>query len=83
MEAIIFTKTPSPIVSDDKYSMVEEALKLAIEPQYRQLALAGAPVGTLPVCQLPGGSSVKIDPQTREAVSLKFWSMLLYQTYGY
>jgi hypothetical protein len=31
MEAIVFTKTPWPIVSDVKYSMVEEAWKLAIE----------------------------------------------------
>src|SRR5882757_5598110 len=33
MEAIVFTKTPWPILSDEKYSMVEEAWKLAIEPQ--------------------------------------------------
>jgi len=46
MEAIVFTKTPWPILSDDKYSMVEEAWKLAIEAQDRQRALAGEPVGT-------------------------------------
>jgi hypothetical protein len=83
MEAIVFTKTPWPILSDEKYSMVEEAWKLAIEAQDRQRALAGAPVGTPSVCQLPGGPSLKIDPQTREAVSLEFCLMLLYQTYGY
>jgi len=59
--------------------MVEEAWKLAIDAQDRQRALAGAPVGTPSVCQLPGGPSLKIDPQTREAASLGFWSMLLYQ----
>jgi len=48
--------------------MVVEAWKLAIEAQDRQPALAGAPVGTPSVCQLPGGRSLKIDPQTREAV---------------
>ena len=79
MEAIVFTKTPWPIISNDKYSMVEEAWKLAIDAQDRQRALAGAPVGTPSVCQLPGGPSLKIDPQTREAASLGFWSMLLYQ----
>jgi len=79
MEAIVFTKTPWPIISDDKYSMVNEAWKLAIEAQDCQRALAGAPVGTPSVCQLPGGPSLKIDPQTREAVSLQFCSMLLYQ----
>jgi len=63
--------------------MVEEAWKLAIEAQDCQWALAGAPVGTPFVCQLPGGPSLKIDPQTREAVSLEFCSMLLNQTYGY
>jgi hypothetical protein len=83
MEAIVFTKTPWPILSDEKYSMVEEAWKLAIEAQDRQRALAGAPVGTPSVCQLPGGPSLKIDPQTRDAGSLKFSLMLLYQTYGY
>ena len=70
MEAIVFTKTPWPIISDEKYSMVDEACKLAIEAQDRQQALAGAPVGTPSVYQLPGGPSLKIDPQTREAVSV-------------
>ena len=68
MEAIVFTKTPWPIISDEKYWIVDEAWKLAIEAQDRQRALAGAPVGTPSVCQLPGGPSLKIDPQTREAV---------------
>jgi len=36
MEAIIFTNNPWPIVSDDKYSMVEEVWKLAIEAQDHQ-----------------------------------------------
>jgi hypothetical protein len=70
MEATIFTKTPWPIISDEKYSMVDEAWKLAIEAQDRQRALAGAPVGTPSVCQLPGGPSLKIDPQTGEAVNV-------------
>jgi len=83
MEAIVVTKNPWPIISDDKYSMVEETWKLAIEAQDRQWALAGAPVGTPSLCQLPGGPSLKIDPQTQEAVSLEFCLMLLYQTYGY
>jgi len=83
MEAIIFTKNPWPMISDDKYSVVEETWELAIEAQDRQRALAGAPVGTPSVCQLPGGPSLKIDPQTREAVSLEFCLMLLYQTYRY
>ena len=81
MEAIVFTKTPWPILSYDKYSIVEEAWKLAIEAQDRQRALAGAPAGTPSVCQLPSGPSLKIDPQTREAVSLGFCSMLLHQIY--
>jgi hypothetical protein len=70
MEAIMFTKTPWPIISDEKYSMVDEAWKLAIEAQVHQRALAGVPEGTQSVCQLPGGPSLKIDPQTREAVSV-------------
>jgi len=35
MEAIVFTKAPWPISSNDKYSMVEEASKLAIEAHDR------------------------------------------------
>jgi len=64
MEAIVFTKTPWPILSDDMYSMVEEAWKLAIGAQDPERALAGAPVGTPSVCQLSSGPSLKIDPQT-------------------
>jgi len=79
MEAIVFTKTHWPIISDDKYSIIEEAWKLAIEAQDRQQALAGASVGTPSECQLPSGPCLKIDPQTREAVSLGFCLMLLYQ----
>jgi len=70
MEAIVFTKTPWQIISDEKYSKVEEAWKLAIDAQDRQRALSGAPVGTPSVCQLPGGASLKIDLQTQEAVSV-------------
>jgi len=80
-EAIVFTKTPWPILSEDKYSMVEEAWKLAIEAQDHQRALAGAPPGTPSVCQFPSGPSLKIDPQTREAVSFGFYLMLFYQIY--
>jgi hypothetical protein len=72
MEAIIFTKTPWPIISNEKYSMVDEAWKLAIEAQDCQRALAGVLVGTPSVCQLPGGPSLKINPQTRGAVSVYF-----------
>jgi len=79
MEAIVFRKTPSPILPDDKYSMVKKAWTLAIEAQDRQQALAGALAGTPSLRQLPSGSSLKIDPQTREAVMLGFCLMLFYQ----
>jgi len=46
VEAIIFTKTPWPIISDEKYSMVDEAWQEANEAQDWQQALAGAHVGT-------------------------------------
>jgi len=70
MEAIVFSKTPWPITSDGKYSMVDEAWQLAMEAQDRQLALAGATVGAPSVCQLPGGPSLKINPQTQDTVSV-------------
>jgi len=50
--------------------MVDEAWKLAIEAQDHQQALAGTPVGTPSVCQLPSGPSLEIDLQTRDAVSV-------------
>jgi len=70
MEAILFTKNPWTMISNDKYSMVDEAWKLAIEAQDCQRALASAPVGTPSVCQLPSGPSLKINTQTQEAVSV-------------
>jgi hypothetical protein len=81
MEAIVFTKTPPPILSDDKYSMVKAAWKLTIEAQDRQRVLAGAPPVTPSVCPLPGGPSLKVDPPTREAVSFGFCFMNFYQIY--
>jgi len=70
MDAIVFTKTPWPIISDENYWMVNVAWKLAIEAEDRQRALAGAPGGAPSICQLPGGPSLKIDPHSREAVSV-------------
>jgi len=83
MEAIVFTKTPWPILSNNKYSIVEEAWRLAIQAQDCQWALAGAPVGTPAVSQLPGGPLLKIELQTLEAVSLEVCLVLLYPTYGW
>jgi len=70
MEAIVFTKTPGPILSADKYSISVEAWKLASEAQDHQRGVAGARVGALSVCQLTGGPSLKINLQTWEAVSV-------------
>jgi len=83
MEAIVFTNNHWPILSDDKYLMVEETWKLAIEAQDHRWALAGAPVDTPSVCQLRSGPSLKMDPQMGEPVSPEFCSMLLYPTYRY
>jgi hypothetical protein len=83
MKAIVFTLTPWQILSDVKYAMVEEAWELAIEPLDCQRELEGPPVGTPTLFQLPGTPPPKIDPQTREPVSLEFSQMLLYQAYGY
>jgi len=78
MEAIVFTKTPWPILSNAKYSIVGEAWKLAIEAQDRQQALKGAPVGTPSGCQLPGSRSLEIDLETHKAVRLWLCVILLY-----
>ena len=79
MEAIVFTKIPWPVLSDTKYWMLKDALKLGIEAQHRQRVLAAVPVGTPAVCQLSGIPSVKIYPQTLGAVTLAYCIMLLYQ----
>ena len=78
MWAMVFTKTPRSIISHLMYLMVIEAWTLAIEAQHRLQGLAGAPVGTPSGCQLPGGPSLKISPQTQEAVS---WFHLLDWSY--
>jgi len=56
------------MISNEKYSMADEAWQLAIEAQDRHRKLAGASVGTPSVCQLTGGPSLKIDTQAGEAV---------------
>jgi len=81
IEAIELTKTPSPILSDDKYLIIKEARLLAIDAHNHQWALACAPEGTPLVCRLPSGPSIKIDSQTREAASLEFCLTLLNQIY--
>jgi len=73
MQAIVFTKTPSPILSNDKRSMVEKAWNPANTAHDCQQALAGAPAGTPSDCQLPSGPSLKI--------SFGFCLMLFYQIY--
>jgi hypothetical protein len=50
----------SPISSDDKYSMLQEALKVAIEGEDCQGKLAGTPMDTPLVCQLPCSPCLKI-----------------------
>jgi len=69
-KAIVFTKTDQTIISDEQYSMVDEDWPLAIEAQDQQQALAGPPICTPSVCQLASGPSVKINPQTQEAISV-------------
>jgi len=50
MEASVFMQSPWPILSDDKYSMVEEAWRPTIHAEDSQQAIAGSPVGTPWVC---------------------------------
>ena len=40
----MFTKTPGPVGSNERYSIVDKAWELAIEAQDRQHTLAGASV---------------------------------------
>jgi hypothetical protein len=72
MEASVFTKTPWAILSDDKYSMGEDAWKFPIEAQDGQRAVAGALADTPLVCVSPRGPAVKIDPHIPAEVSFGF-----------
>jgi len=74
MEAIVLRMPPWPMISDEKYSIVDKAWKLSIVTQDRQWALAGASVDTPSACQLPRGPSLRIDPHTREALSVILFS---------
>jgi len=80
-EAFIIMRTFLPMLSNGKYSMVDEVWKLAIEVEDQKQALADAPEGTPSVYQLPGGPSRKIDLQTWEAVCLRVCFIFLYKTY--
>jgi hypothetical protein len=60
MEAIVFAQCPSLTIIDENYLMVDSAWTLAIETLDCLQALADAPVGTLPVCQLPGDGCLKM-----------------------
>jgi hypothetical protein len=46
MEGIVVTNTAWPMISDEKYFMVDETCNLAIEAPDCQLVLASAPVYT-------------------------------------
>jgi hypothetical protein len=83
MKTFIFTMTLWPLLSDDKYSTVEQACQLAIKAQDCYRVLGDTLVGTPSVCQLPGGTFLKINLQTEEAARLEFCLMLLYHTYGH
>jgi hypothetical protein len=78
MEGIIFMGTTSPILSNNKYLLVEDPWKLAIDAQDHQQALPGASEGMPSVCQLPSGPFFKIVPQTQKGVSFCYCLMLHY-----
>jgi len=77
MQAIIFTKTPWSILSNEKYSIAEEAWKVAIEVKDCQWASASAPVGIPSVWQFPDGRCFNIDLQTLEQGSLESHLIIL------
>jgi len=82
MEAVIFRKTPWPVLSDVNYLLIEEAWTIAIHTQDCQWSLAISPVGAQSVCQLHGSQSLNIDLQKWEAVSPAFCVTVLYPTYS-
>jgi len=62
-------KTPWPILSDDKYSFIEESWKLAIEAQDWLQAVEAASVSRLSLCPFRSGPSLKFDLQMRDTVT--------------
>jgi len=77
MKAIVFTKTPWPILSNEKCTMVAEACKLAFEAHNHQCPFPATPVCVPFPCWLPRGLSVNIDLQGHDAVSLQCYLVLL------
>jgi hypothetical protein len=69
-EAILFTETTGPAISNEKYSIVDDTWQLAIEAQDCQRASTGDPVDTPSACQLPCSPSLTMDLQSRQAVSV-------------
>jgi hypothetical protein len=66
------------MISMDTCSIFDEAWKQAIEAQYPWRAFASPAVGAPLVCQLPGGPSLQLDPQTLESVGVNYtycWSV--------
>lgn len=70
MTAIVFTKTPLPIMSHEEYSIVNNASKLDINAQDDQQVFAGASAASPSVCQFPRCPWCKINLQTKEAVNI-------------
>jgi len=72
MEAIVFTRTTWPILSDIQYSMVEHTGNVTIGAQKHQQVIARAAVGTQSVSQLLCGSYRTIVLHSCEDVSFGF-----------
>jgi len=81
MEATIFSKTPWPRWYNEKYLVVNETQKQAVEAWDGQQTYAVSCVGAPSECWLPSSWLFKMDLQTWEAVSYEFCLILLYQTY--
>jgi len=60
-------------MSSEKYKMVGKLWIFAVEALDGQYAIAGTPVSTPPVCQLPRRPSPVINIQIQEAVSVSLF----------
>jgi len=72
MEAIVFIKTPRPIILHEKYLVINKDCTLKIKALDCQLTSANAPSGMLSACNLPCPPFLSIEEQILYGSSVVF-----------
>jgi len=81
MHAFISMKPPWAVISYEKYLMVEEPRRLAIDGQHCHCPWTCTPEGTLYVSRIPGSLPFNMRPHPGEAIRCDICFTLLYHTF--